>query len=341
MPRVDIIMPLYNKAAVVKRAVDSIVKQTMDDWRLIVVDDGSTDSGADVVRNIDDSRIEIITQENAGPGAARNTGIDHATAKYVAFLDADDEWLEFYLENSLAAIEDCDVSMVGTYYYKWPGKISTKDGYTKRGLNSGEYFLTGDEDVDWAEQLMLFFHVDSSLLKTDTARKYGGFYAENNCRFAEDTTFFMRIVLNEKVMIIEPPAVCRHTEDSDLANLARDPLAPFLVDTDVVLKYCPDEKSKLMKAILNSIAFRSVRKLARRGYKQDAIELLNKFPSIKTSQPRYRRCAFEIATSRWFKYWVAFKCAVGPRARLFLRTAARKVGLMQDISDISERGCND
>lgn len=341
MARVDIIMPLYNKAAVVKRAVDSIVAQTMSDWRLIVVDDGSTDDSADIVRDIDDSRIEVITQANAGPGAARNTGIDHASAKYVAFLDADDEWLGFYLENSLEAIEQNHVSMVGTFCYELPGKISTKGHYSKRGLNCGQYLLNGDEDVEWAEQLMLFFHVDSSLLKTDTARKYDGFYAKNNCRFAEDTTFFMRIVLNESVMIIEPPAVCRHKEDSDLANLAKDPLAPFYIDPTVVLDYCPDDKRKLMEGILNHMAFRAVRKLARRGYKKDAIDLLNKFPSIKTTQPQYRRCAFEIATSRWFKYWVAFKCLVGPRARLFLRIAARKVGLMQDITDISERGCDD
>ena len=341
MAKIDIIMPLYNKAVTVKRAVDSIIAQTFSDWRLIVVDDGSTDSSIDIVKEIGDERIEIISQKNAGPGAARNTGIARATAEYVAFLDADDRWLEFYLENSLATIEQNDVSMVGAFSYELPGKISTKERYAKHAIFSGQYELAGNENPEWAEMLMLFFHVDSCLVKRDVAGKYGGFYAENNCRFAEDTVFFMRIVLNEKVMILDTPAVCRHKEDSDLANLAKDPLAPFYIDPDVVLDYCPDSKRELMEAILNHMAFRAVRKLARRGYKQDAIELLNKFPSIKTDQPGYWRCAFEIAASRWFKYWVAFKCLVGPRARLFMRTAARKIGMKPEIDNISNRGKDD
>jgi len=114
MARVDIVIPLYNKAACVGRAIRSILNQTMTDWSLIVVDDGSTDNGPDVVRTFNDPRIRLIQQQNAGPGAARNRGIAEATSEYIAFLDADDEWLPFHLENSLFAIETQAVKMVAS-----------------------------------------------------------------------------------------------------------------------------------------------------------------------------------------------------------------------------------
>ncbi|MBW8035099.1 MAG: glycosyltransferase family 2 protein [Planctomycetes bacterium] len=337
MAKIDIIMPLYNKASVVMRSVESIRRQTFDDWRLIVVDDGSTDGSGDIVREIADDRIEVIRQENAGPGGARNVGIERATSEYIAFLDADDEWFDIYLENALAGIEDSDAAIVGTMYYEWHKRQDMQRHWEKCGVIAGEYNLSGKERPEQAENLMLFFHVGNSLVAAETARKYGGFYAENNCRFAEDTTFFMRIVFNERVKIIGPVAVCHHREASNLSNTMKDPLAPFLADSDVVLRYCPDEKLELMRAVLDRMAFRAVRKYARSGFKKDAVELLSKFPSLKTTQRQWRRCAFEIATSRWFKYWVGFKCAVGPRARLFLRKIARKVGLIQD----SARSCDE
>ncbi|MHC4882564.1 MAG: glycosyltransferase family 2 protein, partial [Planctomycetota bacterium] len=101
MAIVDIIIPLYNKAETVTRAVQSILEQTVTDWCLIIVDDGSTDNSLQNVRQFADPRIQIIEQENRGPGSARNRGIQEATATYIAFLDADDQWYPYCLENAL------------------------------------------------------------------------------------------------------------------------------------------------------------------------------------------------------------------------------------------------
>ena len=90
--KVSIVIPLFNKASYVERALDSIRGQTFNDFEVIVVDDGSTDAGASVVARYSDSRVRLITQSNAGPGPARNAGIAEAIGDLVAFLDADDEW---------------------------------------------------------------------------------------------------------------------------------------------------------------------------------------------------------------------------------------------------------
>ena len=94
-------MPLYNKEHEVLRAIGSVQAQTETDWELVVVNDGSSDRGPEIVRCLTDSRIRLINQENVGVSAARNRGIREAQAELVAFLDADDEWKPDFLETVL------------------------------------------------------------------------------------------------------------------------------------------------------------------------------------------------------------------------------------------------
>lgn len=96
--RFSIIIPTYNRAAFLPKAIESVLAQTFADWELIIVDDGSTDNTKDVVSQYSDSRITYIYQENAERSAARNNGITHSVGEYVLFLDSDD----YYLSNFLA-----------------------------------------------------------------------------------------------------------------------------------------------------------------------------------------------------------------------------------------------
>lgn len=99
-------MPLYNKAAQVLETIASVTAQTMVDWELVVVDDGSTDGGPALVRALSDARIRVVSQANAGVSAARNRGIELAHADLVTFLDADDLWLPEFLATVLALQAD-------------------------------------------------------------------------------------------------------------------------------------------------------------------------------------------------------------------------------------------
>ncbi len=97
----SIVMPLYNNIADVGGAVHSVLEQTVSDFELIIVNDGSTDGSEILVRNIDDARIRIIDQKNSGVAAARNRGIEESRGEIIAFLDADDEWKKNFLETIL------------------------------------------------------------------------------------------------------------------------------------------------------------------------------------------------------------------------------------------------
>ena len=92
-PRVSVVMPVYNVEAYVAEAIDSVLRQTFTDFELIIVDDGGQDGSMAVCRGYSDPRIRLVSQPNRGLAGARNTGIAHASAPIIAFLDSDDRWL--------------------------------------------------------------------------------------------------------------------------------------------------------------------------------------------------------------------------------------------------------
>ncbi|WP_144641485.1 glycosyltransferase family 2 protein [Bacillus cereus] len=98
MDFMSIVIPLYNKEHYIKRAIKSILNQTIQNFEIIVIDDGSEDNGCNMVRSFQDPRIQLIQQKHSGVASARNRGIESARGNIIAFLDADDEWRTTFLE---------------------------------------------------------------------------------------------------------------------------------------------------------------------------------------------------------------------------------------------------
>jgi glycosyltransferase involved in cell wall biosynthesis len=104
-PVVSIIIPTYNRAKVIEKALRSALAQTYTDTEIIVADDGSRDQTAEVVAGLAEPRIRFVRKENGGCSSARNFGVSAARGRYVAFLDSDDEWDTHWLEAAIAALE--------------------------------------------------------------------------------------------------------------------------------------------------------------------------------------------------------------------------------------------
>jgi glycosyltransferase involved in cell wall biosynthesis len=106
LPQIAVIIPAYNRAGVISRAIDSVLAQDFPDFELIVVDDGSSDSTVEVARGHDDPRLRVIElARNSGSNAARNAGINAASAPLIAFLDSDDTYLPHKLSTVIAEFE--------------------------------------------------------------------------------------------------------------------------------------------------------------------------------------------------------------------------------------------
>src|SRR5215469_600238 len=104
-PRVSVVIPLFNRARTIERALASVQRQSFSDLEIVVVDDASSDGGADKIAGLD-PRLRILRHPaNRGAAAARNTGINAARGEYVAFLDSDDEWLPAKLTTQLGVLD--------------------------------------------------------------------------------------------------------------------------------------------------------------------------------------------------------------------------------------------
>lgn len=111
-PVFSVVIPTWNRADLVRRAIGSVLAQTFANFEVVVVDDGSTDSTAAVVAGIDDRRIRYVFQPNRGESAARNVGAQVARGRYLTFLDSDDEVRPLWLERLLQVLESNDAEIV-------------------------------------------------------------------------------------------------------------------------------------------------------------------------------------------------------------------------------------
>jgi len=135
-PKVTVVIPAYNAAKYIATSISSVLEQTLTDWELIVVNDGSKDNTAEVVKGyLSDKRIKLIEQANSGVSAARNTGIKAATGKFIALLDADDSYLSDNLENKFNVLNGND-TVDFVYSDIWKCDKDLKPLYIQKGVPS-------------------------------------------------------------------------------------------------------------------------------------------------------------------------------------------------------------
>lgn len=212
MAGVSVVIPAYNAAATISRALRSVYAQTFPADEVIVVDDGSTDGTAEVVR-AEFPKVRLIQQANSGPSAARNAGIQTSKGRWIAFLDADDRWLPWKLQRQMAVFEaDGDIALVACRAYI---------------LREGDVHLNMPEDHDPAVDKVGFldllqdnmFSTPSVVARADVLHDLGGF--DPGIPGSEDFDLWLRIasrypILRLRSKLIEVyirPSSCSHDVD--------------------------------------------------------------------------------------------------------------------------------
>jgi glycosyltransferase involved in cell wall biosynthesis len=173
IPSVSVVIPTYNRASVVTRAVRSVLAQTHRNFEILVVDDGSTDETAAVVSALRDDRIRYLpSSRQSGASAARNRGIDAARGDVVAFVDSDDEWLPEKLELQLARLRDTDPRTALVYC-----RLQRHDDLTDRPIpDRSRQQPIHEGDVYW--RLLTGWHPATPslvIIRRDALRDVGGF----------------------------------------------------------------------------------------------------------------------------------------------------------------------
>jgi glycosyltransferase involved in cell wall biosynthesis len=290
-PLVSVIIPLYNKKAYVKRAIKSVQNQSFTNWKLIVVNDGSTDGSPDEVPE-NDPKISLLHQENKGPGAARNLGIFMAKSKYVSFLDADDEWSPSFLDTCIAILQDSGrgATVACTGYYKYPEKIKSIEFLNISEINTlapDVYEIDSDSDVKLLSDLWVFITSSSSIMRTDTAIKWGGYFDKFKCVIGEDRHFQLKLILNERIAVFPEPHSTYHTESSDLyggGTISIDSNPDLVIlDLQDLLNSCPENKKHLLHKILIRKAVASAMSFAIRGQRRNAKKVIKKIYPIHSA----------------------------------------------------------
>ncbi|MBQ3172566.1 MAG: glycosyltransferase family 2 protein [Mailhella sp.] len=113
MCKVSVVIPHYNCFQYIKEAIDSVKAQTYENWEIIIMDDGSTDTPFEELKKLEEENIKVFSQENQGPAAARNAAIALSCGKYILPLDADDKIAPTYMEKAIPILEnDSDIGIV-------------------------------------------------------------------------------------------------------------------------------------------------------------------------------------------------------------------------------------
>jgi glycosyltransferase involved in cell wall biosynthesis len=153
-PRFSVVIPTYNRSKAILPTLESCFKQSFDNFEVIVVDDGSTDDSLQVLSDVADTRLKVISQDNAGPAAARNLGMQQAEGKYIAFLDSDDQWYPGFLETADEMLEQHgDVLLYGQII-------------VDRGVD--RYWVKPDRALDAEESIYDFLYVHGGFIQTST-----------------------------------------------------------------------------------------------------------------------------------------------------------------------------
>ena len=212
-PLVSVILPTYNRAPTLARAIRSVLNQSYRNLELLVIDDASTDHTEEVVASIEDSRLRYIRRpQNGGAAAARNTGLAVAHGELVAFQDSDDEWLLGKLERQVATLmappapAALCVSSYLVHHESESGAV--------RGFFLGASNMTYPNDLRRQVLINFFFGTVAWLARTDIVRAAGGF--DEMMRCWEDWELALRISQLGEIRLLDEPLLVQHDSSNSV-----------------------------------------------------------------------------------------------------------------------------
>ncbi|KQC09937.1 MAG: hypothetical protein APR62_12910 [Smithella sp. SDB] len=229
-PQVSVIIPVYNRAKIIRRALNSVLSQTFQDFEIIVVDDCSKDDTREALFTIKDPRIRCYTHKvNKGGAVARNTAIKEVRGTYVAFLDSDDEWLPGKLEQQIKAFhrlpESYGLLFTGANRFDEKGTLLWTAHPTKRGWIFNELLM---ENIGGP--------LSSILVKKEFLDRVGGF--DENLPSCQDWDLYLRLSKVCQVDYLEEALLNYYINKQDRFRISNSQKAVSAGHDAILRKYC-------------------------------------------------------------------------------------------------------
>jgi glycosyltransferase involved in cell wall biosynthesis len=214
-PGITVVIPTFNRAGLITRAVESVLAQTASADQIVIVDDGSSDQTAKVCKPFA-SRVEYVRQSNAGAAAARNRGVQQARQPWVAFLDSDDLWTPAHLERLREAVRA--TRGAARFYFadmQMPPEAGGGTLWELCGFKPAAPHELVDDATDWMMLKRQPAMLQSSLFNVTAFHALGGF--DLRYRVAEDTEIFCRLGIGGAACAVSGVG-CVQTADDQAAN---------------------------------------------------------------------------------------------------------------------------
>ena len=202
--KISVVIPTFNRIRLVARAIDSVLKQSLNPYEIIVVDDGSDDGTSEMIQNKYKS-IKLIQQQNNGVSAARNKGIEHAKGDWIGLLDSDDEWTEKKLENQadrLIKTPEYDFCHTNEIWIRNGVRVNQR----KKHKKYGGYIFGKCLDICRISP--------SSVLFRKNILDHVGWF-DNQLPVCEDYDLWLRITSEYRILFIDEPLIIKYGGHDD------------------------------------------------------------------------------------------------------------------------------
>ena len=216
--KISVVIPTFNRISLVARAIDSVLKQSLNPYEIIVVDDGSDDGTSEMIQNKYKS-IKLIQQQNNGVSAARNNGIKHAKGDWIALLDSDDEWTEKKLENQvdrLIKTPEYDFCHTNEIWIRNGVRVNQRKKHEKYG---GYIF---DKCLDICR-----ISPSSVLFRKNILDHVGWF--DDQLPVCEDYDLWLRITAEYRILFIDEPLIIKYGGHDDQLSHSVEAIESFRI----------------------------------------------------------------------------------------------------------------
>ncbi|CAD0226083.1 glycosyltransferase [Planktothrix agardhii 1806] len=244
MPKISVIIPVYNGEKTIQKTIESVLQQTWQDFELIVINDGSQDATLEILSSIQDPRLRILSYSNAGLASSRNRGITEATGEYISFLDADDLWTPDKLEAQFQALEEHPEAAVA---YSWTDYIDQSSQF----LHSGRHITINGNVYQHLLVNNFLENGSNPLIRKQALNQVGGF--DSSINSVADWDMWLRLAAGYQFVAVPLPQILYRVSARSMSSQIKNQERECLKVIEKAFKSAPESQQNLKCLSLSNL----------------------------------------------------------------------------------------